>query len=638
MNKINSVFFSIWHTFYFSFLIIVYSLYALIKLISRVIKPFNVVSNSLWFFLDKIDVKPKNSISNVEIISLCIHNLRTKKARTIITIGGMTIGISTIVFLVSLGFGVQQLVISRVARLDEMRQVDVSPQPNSKLKLDDKSLSDIKDITGVQSALPLISVVGKVSYNKSITDMAVYGVTSDYLKSSAIKPISGVIFDSNDISQINSEDSDNLSSSLPLKKYGDPAARVKVYIDNGQWLKIKKEPYSKAPILGYVTKLSDTDFGQAYWGEYVGEEELNTTAVDENGEKLSYWIKVRLPLYVKSGDTYKVQTDSAGQDKVVDGYIPQNEIKFDIVSQALADSQSLVPDITIDNIDTETLDLINYQDVDTSIKKIPVPNTNSFQAIVNRSALKLMGLSDQEALNQEITISFVTTNESSDGKNQRLETENSSYKIIGILPDETTPPIIYVPFLDLRSLGVNTFSQLKVIVDNQDNLAQIRKQIEVSGYNTHSVVDTVSQINNLFSTARLILAMLGIVALAVAALGMFNTLTVSLMERTREVGLMKAMGMKSSEIMSLFLAESLLMGSLGGIFGILAGFILGKILDIILSTFTIYKGVGTINISYIPISFILTIIGLSLFVGIFTGIFPAKRATKISALNALRYE
>ena len=146
------------------------------------------------------------------------------------------------------------------------------------------------------------------------------------------------------------------------------------------------------------------------------------------------------------------------------------------------------------------------------------------------------------------------------------------------------------------------------------------------------------RINSLFSTARTVLALLGMVALAVAALGMFNTLTVSLLERTREVGLMKAMGMKSSEVQELFLTESMIMGFLGGILGIILGFLAGKALGVVLSVFAVAKGVGILDVSSLPAVFVLVILTLSLLVGFATGIYPARRATKISALNALRYE
>jgi putative ABC transport system permease protein len=208
---------------------------------------------------------------------------------------------------------------------------------------------------------------------------------------------------------------------------------------------------------------------------------------------------------------------------------------------------------------------------------------------------------------------------------------------VGVTPDDKTP-VFFVPFMDLRSLGITNYSQIKLVVTNSSDLEQTRRQIEAMGYVTRSVADTVMQVNALFGTARTLLAVLGMVALAVAALGMFNTLTVSLLERTREVGLMKAMGMKSSEVSELFLTESMIMGFMGGILGIILGFVLGKLTGLILSAFAVFKGVGLVDVSYVPLPLIITVVFLSLLVGIATGIYPAKRATKISALNALRYE
>ena len=76
----------------------------------------------------------------------------------------------------------------------------------------------------------------------------------------------------------------------------------------------------------------------------------------------------------------------------------------------------------------------------------------------------------------------------------------------------------------------------------------------------------------------------------------------------------------------------------GGTLGIIAGFVAGKLLGLILSIITITRGEGFIDVSYIPIAFILFIVIISVIVGLITGIYPARRATKISALNALRYE
>jgi putative ABC transport system permease protein len=220
---------------------------------------------------------------------------------------------------------------------------------------------------------------------------------------------------------------------------------------------------------------------------------------------------------------------------------------------------------------------------------------------------------------------------------QKLQSQPTNYTIVGVIAGNKTP-LFYVPFIDIRSMGLTNYSQARVIVNSKDALDKVRRQIESEGFATQSVADTVSQINGVFTTARTILALLGFVALAVASLGMFNTLTVSLLERTREVGLMKTMGMKSEEVKELFLTESMIMAFLGGILGLFFGFIAGQILSIILSFFSVTRGVGFVEISYIPFSFVLLILGLSLLVGLVTGIYPARRATKISALNALRYE
>ncbi|HEX8923993.1 MAG TPA: FtsX-like permease family protein, partial [Patescibacteria group bacterium] len=337
----------------------------------------------------------------------------------------------------------------------------------------------------------------------------------------------------------------------------------------------------------------------------------------------------------KDGKDYTQVLDTEGNAVVKEGYVVFENVTVENI--AGSDLASQAKDITIDDLDLTTLQMLNQQSDTTSIKKTPIPKSNLRQAVVNLSMLKIIGLTENEAVGKEFGVSFIVSSNLLDNPEDRVQSEETNYKIIGVIPDNSAPHF-YVPFKDLRALGIDNFSQAKVLVKNEKDLPKVRQQIEVLGFSTRSVVDTVAQINSLFSTLRVVLALLGVVALAVAALGMFNTLTVSLLERTREVGLMKSMGMKSEEIKDLFLAESLLMGTLGGIFGLIVGFIMGKIVEFGLSTFAVIKGVGFVNIVYIPVGFIILIICLSLFVGIITGLYPARRATKISALNALRYE
>ena len=142
---------------------------------------------------------------------------------------------------------------------------------------------------------------------------------------------------------------------------------------------------------------------------------------------------------------------------------------------------------------------------------------------------------------------------------------------------------------------------------DENVLNKVRKEIEVLGFKTSSTIDTVVQIEKLFRNIRFFLGTLGLIALAVAVLGMFNTLTVSLLERTREIGGMKAMGMVSSEVRDLFLAEAMIMGFSGGIGGIILGYGAGKLLSLVVSSVAILKGQGFLDLTFIPPFFIVFI-------------------------------
>jgi len=166
---------------------------------------------------------------------------------------------------------------------------------------------------------------------------------------------------------------------------------------------------------------------------------------------------------------------------------------------------------------------------------------------------------------------------------QKVLSSQSSYKIIGIIPGSN--PLLYIPLQDLKTLGIKNYSEARIIANKDNDIPSIRKAIEGRGYLTQSVQDTLDRIQTLFSGVRVSLLLLGILALSVASLGMFNTLTVSLLERTHEVGLLKAMGMKSTEVKKVFLSESLILGFFGGVVGLILGYLLGYILNMILSFF-----------------------------------------------------
>lgn len=432
------------------------------------------------------------------------------------------------------------------------------------------------------------------------------------------------------------------------REVGEEIGDVEISIAQGVFLKVRELPDTSSPIIGYTKRIEGSTEGVEVWGEsFESNSEAGQAGETAGGVPLGKWVKSSYLLWDKedcdgqeNGDCeeggYLVARDSDNAQIQQKGYVAEISMTVtpeETINQVLGvNTDEAEGSLPVVEIASESAS-INEQNVE----KVEINSEAKKQIVVNRSVLQLLNISENEAIGRELDLAMVVVGELLDDPSKRVESAPLTYTIVGVIADEGTP-IIYVPFIDVRSMGVNKFSQTKVIVDDKSNLTKVRSTIESAGYGTVSVADTVAQIDSLFANFRLLLSILGMVALSVAALGMFNTLTVSLLERTREVGLMKAMGMKSDEVKSLFLTESMIMGLYGGILGLVLGLLIGKVLSFILSALSIVKGVGFVDISYVPPMFVVAVIFLSLLVGIATGYFPAKRATKISALNALRYE
>ncbi len=615
----------------------------------------------IYSFFTSNNRQEERTINRVNLIDLAMRNMLFKRSRAVITVGGMAIGIGAIVFLVSIGFGLQELVTRRVARLDELSQADMSTQPGSKEKITDQTLARLKDLKSVDKTLPLIASVARVNFQNSISDMAVYAVTTDYLKQSAIKPIQGTIFSSNEIS-LAAEPVGQVAG-LSIDTLQDPTlggfkGNVEFTIYPEEWIKVREEPTKAGKIIGYTKRVEGVQTGKQVWGNLYAESNLADRISGADGTTLSPWISASFALWDKKtceasnpdcvDGGYIVNRDPTGQQVYAQGFSAQ--VFMDVTSATTNTVDDKVLGLTTDEeaasmsagiVQNEegwvTIASESAGAATEKITKVDMSQSSKKEAVVNTAMLQILGLKENEAVGKKFSSSFVIVGDLLEDSTQKLESNPVDYTIVGVVPDDKTP-YFYVPFIDLRSLGVRNYSQVKVVVKDSDDLSAVRKQIESIGYATRSVADTVKQIDRLFVLARTALAVIGTVALAVAALGMFNTLTVSLLERTREVGLMKAMGMKSHEVQELFLTESMVMGFFGGVLGIAIGYSAGKLIGLFLSIFSVSQGAGYIDIAYLPPAFTTFIFLISLVVGIVTGIYPARRATKISALNALRYE
>lgn len=186
-------------------------------------------------------------------------------------------------------------------------------------------------------------------------------------------------------------------------------------------------------------------------------------------------------------------------------------------------------------------------------------------------------------------------------------------------------------------VSLNTYQQVIVRVDEMDNVQDVMKEIKKLGYDTYSETEYIAQMQEEQSRQQGQLFAIGLISLFVSAIGIANTMYASILERRRDIGIMKVVGMKISKIRQLFLTESALIGLLGGLLGIVVSYIIVLVIN-----------TGTEQTSFlgmyfsegmkiqIPVWVALGAIGIAMIVGVLSGIYPAHKATKMSALEAMR--
>jgi putative ABC transport system permease protein len=213
---------------------------------------------------------------------------------------------------------------------------------------------------------------------------------------------------------------------------------------------------------------------------------------------------------------------------------------------------------------------------------------------------------------------------------------------------------IYIPISQAQSFfGTDECSQIIVKLKNSDKttIDNVSKAITDAFSNQVSVMSATAMLNTLssvFSVIELFLAGIAAISLLVAGIGIMNIMIVSLMERTREIGILKALGMKSRTVLLIFLFESVIIGLIGGVVGIGSGWGLANIVMIIFSgegasfgnlrrSQTRSFGGTTITPLLTPTVTILALI-FGVGVSVVFALYPARRASKLKPVEALRYE
>ncbi|PIZ00721.1 hypothetical protein COY62_01255 [bacterium (Candidatus Howlettbacteria) CG_4_10_14_0_8_um_filter_40_9] len=394
------------------------------------------------------------------ILRLAFRDIKGYKLRSSLTIGGVAIGIGFIIFLLSLGFGLEKLITSEVTDVGALQIFDVSPGKSKIVKLNDETIEKFKELGTLEEIAPSASMAGKIDFKTSTTDGVIYGKNFDYLTLEDTRILAG--------------------------------------------------------------------------GKYSSE--------------------------------------------------------------------------------------------------------NAKEALLNITALKQLGIKDyKKAVGEKVKLTLAIPSEFLKNGDDKSKETSEEYTIVGVIDNESSP-YVYVPLTSLIKMDLVNYNKIKTRVKDKTKIDIAKVQLENLGFKVISIKDTVSEVVKFFTIFKFILVGFGMIAMIVASMGMFNTLTISLLGKTREIGLMKALGTSNKDINLIFLTQALNMGIIGGLAGTLAGYSSGTILNFLIYRMAIRTGNEPVELFYTPPIIILSVLLFSIAISFLTGIYPSRRAARISALNALRYE
>lgn len=234
------------------------------------------------------------------------------------------------------------------------------------------------------------------------------------------------------------------------------------------------------------------------------------------------------------------------------------------------------------------------------------------------------------------------------GVNDRITINGSKFRVIGVLAKQggfrsNVDSQIYVTKRDAIDIfDTDEISTIFVRVRNIEEAEAIADEIEERIDDNHKLDDftsamamggAIEDLESIFGVLELFLLVIASISLIVAALGIMNTTLMSVMERTHEIGVMKAIGAKNRNILFLFLMDAGVVSGLGGVLGCIVGVITAKVIS-----YGIYTAFDVEIAAIVEPGVLLGGVAVAVLVGILSGLYPARKASKMSPVEAVRYE
>jgi len=235
---------------------------------------------------------------------------------------------------------------------------------------------------------------------------------------------------------------------------------------------------------------------------------------------------------------------------------------------------------------------------------------------------------------------------------QKIRIKNNTFKVIGVLPEKGSSSsfddAVFMPYTTTQQYitGTKFYSRIVVEANSEANLKSTVDDIKVTIRNSHNITDPekddfsittsadiASTLGTITSALTAFLAAVAAISLIVGGIGIMNIMLVSVTERTKEIGLRKAIGATKKDILTQFLLEAVILTGFGGVIGIILGSGLSFVISYLINKY------GGLDWQFtFPISAAILGIGVSSLVGLVFGLYPASQAAKKSPMEALRYE
>ncbi len=281
-------------------------------------------------------------------------------------------------------------------------------------------------------------------------------------------------------------------------------------------------------------------------------------------------------------------------------------------------------------------------------------------------AKRIRGIEPKDIVGKEITLAYAAAGAGGASPiplpvGLNLQRVEKSYRVVGILEREPGPTMglamfssVIIPLGQAREMGSadisnpqallqqlsskRTYGSVTVRAQRPQDVEDVEKLIKDMGFQTFSLVDALKGAKRDFILMDIFLSLIGSIALTVASLGIVNTMVMSILERTREIGIMKAIGGSDADVRMIFLVEAAAIGLAGGIAGILLGWGASRAINYSANLYIQSQGGTPANLFSLPWWLILGGIGFSIAVSLVAGSYPASRAAKLDPLQALRHD